>query len=97
MADAKIKLAAFVQQLREELMAAMEAGEGESLRFDLEDVKIEAQVAVTREAEGKGGVKLWVLDAGLAGKLHSSRLQKVTLSLKPKTASGGSVRLAGSR
>ncbi len=94
MAKAKIQLAAFVQQLREELTEAMEAGEAEELRFDLEDIKIEAQVAVTREAQGKGGVKLWVLDAGLAGKMHASRLQKVTLSLKPKASSGGSVQLS---
>ena len=52
MVEGKIRLAAVVRHLREELVEAMAAGQGEDLCFDLEDVKIEAQVVVTREAEG---------------------------------------------
>lgn len=89
----RIALAEVVQNLRDELVTAVEAGKGRSLRFDLDEVKLEAQVVVSRESEGKAGVKFWVLDAGLADKEHLSRLQKVTLTLKPRDASGKAVKL----
>ncbi|MCP3956409.1 MAG: hypothetical protein GY719_01010 [bacterium] len=97
MAEGKIRLAAVVQQLREELIEAMAAGEGEELRFDLDDVKVEVQAVVTREAQGKGGVKFWVLDAEVAGKIQDSRTQKITLSLKPRRGPGGKVTLGDER
>ena len=97
MAEERIRLAQVVQELREELVEAMDASDGQRLRFELDEVKLEAQVVVTREAEGRGGVKFWVLDAGVAAKQQTSRLQKLTLTLKPKTAAGGSVRLRDER
>lgn len=97
MAKEKIRLAQVVQELRDELVEAMDAGDGQRLRFELGEIKLEAQMVVTREAEGKGGVKFWVLDAGVAAKQQTSHLQKLTLTLKPKTDAGGSVRLRNQR
>ncbi len=94
MNEEKIELADVVQELREELMKATEAGEGQPLRFEVGEVKLEAQVVVTREAQGKGGVKFYVVNAEVAGKEQISRTQKVTLTLTPKGASGGVVNLA---
>ena len=42
-------------------------------------------------------MKLWVLDAELAGKVQDSRTQKVTLSLKPRRRTGGRVSLRDER
>jgi Trypsin-co-occurring domain 2 len=97
MAEEKIRLAQVIQELRDELVEAMDAGEGQRLRFELDEVKLEAQMVVTREVEGNGGVKFWLLDAGVAAKQQSSRLQKLTLTLKPKMPAGGSVRLRDER
>ena len=97
MTEERIKLADVVEQLRQELTEATAAGEGQALRFELGEVKLEVQVAVTQETQGKGGVKLYVLNAELADKEMVSRTQKVTLTLKAKHASGGSVSLAGKR
>jgi len=41
--------------------------------------------------------QFWVLDAGVAAKQQTSHLQKLTLTLKPKTDAGGSVRLRNQR
>jgi hypothetical protein len=97
MPEERIRLAKVVQELREELIEAMVVGAGEPVRFDLEEVKLEAQVVVTREVGGKGSVKFWVLNAEAAAKEDVSRLQKVTLSLKPKDRSGDTVRLGDRR
>ena len=92
--DDKIRLADVVQQLREELVEATQAGVGQALRFELGEVKLEAQVMVARESQDKGGVKFWLINAELADKEQTSRLHKVTLTLTPKTPAGGTVRLS---
>lgn len=102
MTESAIPLADAIRQLREELRLAVEAGEGQDLRFGIEELQLEMQVLVTKgasaKAGGKGGLRFWVLDAEAsgeaAGKYESSRLQKITLKLKPKTASGKTVDIA---
>ncbi len=93
MSDSTIPLADVIQELRSELLAATAAGEGQELRFDVEELNLELQVVVT-----KGGVKFWVLNADssakVQGKYESSRLQKVSLKLKPKTADDEDVKLS---
>jgi hypothetical protein len=100
MPESDIPLADVIRELRRELLAAMKAGEGESLRFEVQDLEIEVQVVVTRggEASAGGGVKFWVLNAesNVSAKYESSRIQKLTLKLRPKTDDGGkTVDLAG--
>ena len=98
MDDDRIRLADVVKELREELVEATKAGEGQPLRFELGEVKLEAQVVVMRETQGKGGVKFYVLNAELAEKEQVSHTQKVTLTLTPKdVASGGTVELRRKR
>lgn len=97
MAEERIRLAQVLQELREELAEAMDAGQGQRLRFELGEVKLEAQMVVTREVQGQGGVKFWVLDAGVAAKQEASRLQKLTLTLTPKSEAGGKINLRDSR
>lgn len=106
MSESEIPLAHVIRQLRQELQSAMQAGEGESLRFEVQDLEIEMQVLVTRggsgEVSGGGAVKFWVLDAKAGAKAtakyESSQLQKIKLRLKPKTVKDGkpgTVDLAG--
>jgi len=84
-----IELSKVVEELRAELIAAAEEGEEEELRFAVEAVEIELQVAVTREAEAGAKAKFWVLEAGAKGKLADSRTQRVTLKLAPRRAGEG--------
>ena len=102
MSDSEIPLGEVIDQLRREMLVAIEAGSDEGLRFEVQDVEVEMQVVVSKggsgELSGEGGVKLWVLaKAGgkVAGKYESSQIQKVKLSLRPKLAGADSVMLSG--
>lgn len=91
---AKIELAEMVQNLRSELEKALEVAEGQQIRFDLDEVTLEAQVQVSREASGKAGVKFWVFSTAEAGgKVGQTQGHKVVLKLKPRTAAGGAIAL----
>lgn len=87
----EIPLGEVVGQLRQELMAAVEAGKGEGLRFEVQDLEVELQVVATKSATGElggeGGVKLWVIGkAGgkVSGTYESSQIQTVKLKLRPR-------------
>ena len=99
----EILLSEVVKQLRKELEVTMAEGDGKALRFEVENLELEMQVVVSKEASTKGttggGIKFWVVDAKasgeLAGKYTTSQVQRLKLSLKPKTRDGGSPLLAG--
>jgi len=58
--DAKVivGLAEAVESLRAELMKAVEAGKDQPMQFSVEPIELTAQVAVTKEADGKIGWSL---------------------------------------
>ncbi len=105
MSESEIPLADVIRQLRRELMGAIEAGKGEGLRFEVQDLEVEMQVVVSKggsgELGGEGGVELWVIGkAGgkVAAQYESSQIQKVTLKLRPRLkgddGEGGNVMLS---
>ncbi len=103
MSDSTIPLANVIQDLRSELLRATAAAEGQALRFDIDELQLELQVGVTKggsaTASAGGGVRFWVLNADSSGQVQgryeSSQLQKITLKLKPRTATGKDIELAG--
>lgn len=80
--ESPLELAAMIEALRDSLETAQEEGKGRRTRFRVDSVEMEATVAVTKEHEGSGGVKFWVVQAG--GKMSSSSIatQRITLSLR---------------
>ena len=86
-----ITLADAIQNLRSELSRAMEAGATEALRFRLGPIEMELEIEVGREAEGKGGIKWWLIEAGGGTKQSSSSTHKIKLRLDPLTISGDPV------
>ncbi len=96
MSESEIPLAEVIGQLRKEMLATVEAGKGEGLRFEVQDLEVELQVVVSRggsgELSGEGGAKLWVLaktGGKVAGKYEASQIQKVKLKLRPKLDGDG--------
>lgn len=79
-----VELSAVIGQLREELSQAMEAGEGEELRFELGPVELELSVSVTKEAGAAGKVRFWVAEVGADGKASSATTQRLRLTLDPR-------------
>lgn len=81
-----IELAELIGQLRSELAQAMQAGEGEDLRFELGPVELELTVAVDKEAKPGAKVRFWVVELGADLKAVSSHIQRIKLVLDPRRA-----------
>ena len=74
-----LELSDVLDQLRANLARAQKKGAGQDLRFSLDDVEVEFQVAVTKEGTGKAGVKFWVINAEACGKFADVTTQKIKL------------------
>lgn len=82
----KLELANVIGQLREQIQEAVLAGQGKALKFSLEEISIELQVAVTKEVSAESKLSFWVIDGKAGGKLASTQTHKVALKLKPQNA-----------
>lgn len=80
-------LAQFVEALRHQLRQAQEEANSQ-MPIELGKVSVEFTVLSHREAEGKAGVKFWVVDAGASGKLSHESTQKVIMELFPMDSTG---------
>jgi Trypsin-co-occurring domain 2 len=89
-----IELAEVIGELRRELQKAMNAGKGEQLRFELGPVELEATVVVEKGTGVGAKVRFWVVEAGGDAKVGQVSTQRVKLSLDPRLAGGGKVRVA---
>lgn len=83
-----VPLAEYLRVLREQLESAQQEGAGRGVKFGVEAVELEFEITMTREAGGRGGVKLWVVDAGADGKRGSGRTQRVRMTLAPTDDAG---------
>ena len=92
---AKIALSEMIENLRQELQAAVEKGKGESIRLGLDEVVLEAQVQVEVKGEGKGKINFWVVDGEIGGGGSRAVTQKIVLKMTPETSTpnGGSQRV----
>jgi hypothetical protein len=82
-AEFEVPLAAAVRGLRAELVEAVREGAGEELRFALGPVVLEVELALTREAAGKAGIRFWVVSAGGKGSRSEATTHRMKLTLTP--------------
>ncbi|MCI5137158.1 MAG: hypothetical protein D3922_01790 [Candidatus Electrothrix sp. AR1] len=78
----KLELAAMIKALRSELVKAQQEGEGEEIRFTIEDVELEVQVAAERQFKGGVAAKFYVLTSKVDGSKTDRVTQKLKLKLK---------------
>ncbi|MGV9451608.1 trypco2 family protein [Streptomyces sp. NPDC003635] len=83
-----VPLADYIRVLREQLESAQHEGAGRGVKFGVEAVELEFEVTMTREASARGGLKLWVVDAGADGKRGVGRTQRVRMTLTPTDDAG---------
>ena len=81
-----VELAEVIGQLRTELTAAIRAGEGADLRFELGPVDLELTVTVGKEVTPGAKVKFWVMELGADATVSSNSIQRIKLSLDPRWA-----------
>lgn len=91
---AEIGLSDVVQGLRAELARAMTEGEDQQIQFQAKSIEMEFQVGVQKKADGKAGLRFWVLELGGSGSYATESIQRIRLSLEPALAGGGSVKIA---
>ncbi|MGV9865703.1 trypco2 family protein [Rhodococcus koreensis] len=92
MSSEPIPFADFVGALREQLKKAYQERDPE-LPIEVGPVTVEFTLLTRQEGEGKVGIKFWVVDAGVSGKVGKESTQKVTLQLTPLGAGGGPLRV----
>jgi hypothetical protein len=78
-----VPLASAIEALRGELVAAVQEGKDQDVRFALGPIELEFQVEVSREAGVEAGVKFYVLALGGKGTRSSATTHTVRLSLSP--------------
>ncbi len=86
-----IPLSEMIRQLRHELQATMLEGKDEDLRFRLQDIELDLEVAVTRQVGGTAGstgkVGFWVFNADASAEASASweksQTQHLKLRLRP--------------
>ena len=84
---AGVELADFVAALRDQIRQA-QADADPNLPIEVGPITLEFTVTTRREGEGKAGVKFWVVDAEVSGKLANESTQKVTMQLIPRAPDG---------
>ncbi|MEV7122614.1 trypco2 family protein [Kitasatospora griseola] len=88
----RIGLTEAVAALQQELALAARAAMDNDLRFPVEGVTLEFQVAVTVDSQAGGKAKFWVLELGADAGYSRETVQTVTLKLgAPVQADGESV------
>jgi len=92
------EITAAIEQLRSELTAVQEGSEGARLRFTVTEVEMEFLVEATREAGGKGGVRLHLVTAGADGRVSKGTSHHLRLRLDVRdTGSGGQAEVSDRR
>jgi Trypsin-co-occurring domain 2 len=76
------EIADVISALRANLEAAQKAGQGHDIRFTMDEVEVELNVATTGDAKAEGGIKFWVLNFGAGMKSKDEHTQKVRLKMK---------------
>lgn len=90
----KLELAAMIKALRSQLIEAQQEGEGEEIRFTIEDVELELQITAEKQASGGISAKFYVLTSKLDGSKKDTVTQKLKLKLKVGKADGKPLEVA---
>ena|SRR3990172_1498182 len=84
-----IPLSEMLATLRNELLVAETEGKDSKIRFQLEKVELELQIAVTRNSKGTGGIAFLVLSAGGERGLENAAKHTFRLTLTPVSGATG--------
>lgn len=78
----KLELANMIKGLRAQLSEAQREGDGEDIRFTVEDVELELQIIAEKQAKGGVSAKFYVLTSKIDGSKKDTVTQKLKLKLK---------------
>jgi len=75
----QLELAEMIKSLRAELARAQSEGESEAIRFQVEDVELELDIATEERAEGGIAAKFYVLTSQFKASKKDAVTQKLRL------------------
>ncbi len=87
----KIGLKEALEALRAELSESILLSEGKEVRFEVGEIELEFQIAIEKTAEGRGGIKFWVVELGGGTTAKDTTVHKVKIPLKPIWKDGSPV------
>ncbi|HEY5833147.1 trypco2 family protein [Streptomyces sp.] len=91
---AGIELADAVEAIRQGLITGAARGAGQSIRFEVGEIRMDFTVELQRVRTGRGGVKAWVVEVGGESARTAGRTHTVSFTLRPKdVATGGHVEI----
>ncbi|MFE7354478.1 trypco2 family protein [Streptomyces sp. NPDC057543] len=88
----EIELAELLASLRSEINRARLEADNQDVKFRIDSIDLELQVAVEKSAEGNAGVRFWVVSLGGKATAKSTQTHTVKLSLTAETDTGDLVR-----
>lgn len=90
-----IKIADAIQQLREQLSDAVQAGQSQEIVFTPTNIDLELSVTFIEEAKTSGGFKLLAfLDLSTEAKVGRESQHKIKLSLAVKNSDGDGLNIS---
>ncbi|MFI8346267.1 trypco2 family protein [Streptomyces sp. NPDC085596] len=84
----RIGLAETIAAVRQELTTSIEEAQGADIRFQVGEVMLELEVEVQRVSGKKGGLKVWVLEAGGEKSRSDSHTHRLSVPITPVSADG---------
>ncbi|MEU1180398.1 trypco2 family protein [Streptomyces sp. NPDC005820] len=87
-------LADAIAQVRAELEAAVQAGEGHAVRFGVGEVELEFLVETRHKYGGDAGVRFYVVSLGSKAERGRGETSRVRVSLKPVSTNGQPLKIA---
>ncbi|MGW7363104.1 trypco2 family protein [Streptomyces sp. NPDC054841] len=89
-----VGLAEAVRGVRAELQAAMAAGQGEPLQFEVGPVELEFAVDVRKEKAGDATAKVFVLSLGGRTSRATADSHRMKITLQPTDAQGNPAKVS---
>ena len=86
-----IELATLLSSLRSEIDRARLDSVGKDVRFRVDSIDLELQVAVEKSAEADAGVRFWVVSVGGKGSAKSTETHVIKMKLGAVTSTGEEV------
>ncbi|MFC7305138.1 trypco2 family protein [Streptomyces monticola] len=84
-----VELTMAVQGLRDQLLAAVAASDGQELKFAVEEIALDFTVELRRDAGAKLGFKAWVVSGDAQSNMSKAVTHKVSLRLRPMNSPDG--------
>lgn len=83
-----------IKGLRAQLVEAQREGEGEEIRFTIEDVELELEIAAETQVKGGVAAKFYVLTSKVDGSKSDRVTQRLKLKLKASKADGSPIEVS---